>query len=153
MLQTSVLAFYAHNLIDKKDLDRIRKIFEEIDDNGDGMLSLKEIQDVMHKSGKKNNEIEHIFSLLNYQKNDMISYEEFIQAMMNRDQLQIKENIKKCFNAIDIDNNGCISIMELKKISYLNQTVVEEIKFKELFYHYSNGKHFVRLTSSLIQTS
>ena len=151
MLQNSILDFYAHNLIEKKDLERIQKTFEEFDENGDGLLSYQEIEAVMIRMGKKE-DTKKVFQTLDYHHSNDISYEEFIKSVMNRKRLEVEENIRKCFDAIDTDKNHHISILELKKVSYINNDPTKEKQFKETFYQYSGGKHYVRLISSILKT-
>ena len=145
-MQNAVLKFYAHNLIEKEDLHKIRKMFEDIDENGDGLLSYDEIQSVMKSMGKEQ-DTKELFEVLDYQKTKNISYEEFIKALMDRKQLKVNKNIKKCFDAIDLDKNGRLSINELRKISAVHEQSGGEKDFKENFYKYSNGKHYVSLIS------
>jgi Ca2+-binding EF-hand superfamily protein len=146
MLQNSVLKFYAHNLIEKEDLKKIRRMFEDIDENGDGLLSYEEIQSIMKSMGKEETTKE-VFDILDYQKTKNISYQEFIKTLMDREQLKVEKNIKRCFDAIDTDKNGRLSINELRKISAVHSQTGGEKQFKEHFYKYSNGKHYVSLIS------
>lgn len=53
LLQNSILKFYAHNIIELKELSKIKTIFEQIDENGDGTLSKREVEDVMTKMGQE----------------------------------------------------------------------------------------------------
>jgi Ca2+-binding EF-hand superfamily protein len=145
-LQNSVLNFYAHNLIEKNDLNKIRKMFEDIDDNGDGLLSYEEIQSIMKKLGKEE-DTKEVFHFLDYQKTKNVSYNEFIKVLINRKQLKVDKNIKKCFDAIDTDKNGRLLINELRKISAVHGQTGGEKTFKDTFYKYSNRKHYVRLIS------
>ena len=121
-------------------------MFEEIDNNGDGLLSFDEIESVMKNMGKEK-ETKAIFQVLAYQKSNVISYEEFIKALLNRKQLEVEKNIKRCFDAIDTDKNGRLSINELRKISAVHAHSGGEEEFKNIFYSYSNGKHYVSLIS------
>ena len=146
MLQEAILKFYAHNLIEKDDLNKIRKLFEEIDTNGDGLLSQNEVASVMKSMGREKDSLK-IFEILDYEKTKSVSYEEFIKALLDRKQLEVEKNVKRCFDALDEDKNGRLSINELRKISSVNSQAGGENKFKEIFYKYSNGKHYVRLTS------
>ena len=146
LLQDSILKFYSFNLIEKEDLKKIRTMFEEIDSNGDGLLSLDEINSVMKRMGKEKYS-EDVFKTMDYNHSNTISYEEFIKSLMDRKQLEIDKNIKKCFNAIDLDKNGRLSLNEVRKISAVHGQSGNEAQFKEIFYKYSSGKHYVRLIS------
>ena len=146
MLQDSILKFYSFNLIEKNDLDKIRRMFEQIDSNGDGLLSLEEINSVMKSMGKEKYS-QDVFKTMDYNKTNTISYDEFIKSLMDRKQLEVDKNIKKCFNAIDLDKNGRLSINELRKISAVHAQSGNENEFKDIFYKYSSGKHYVRLIS------
>ena len=109
-LQDAVLKFYAHNLVDVEELDQIKDHFLEIDKNGDGFLTLEDVKEVM-KGNQHKEAAEKIFKLMDYEKNNVISYEEFIKAVIDRERLKNEENIKKCFDAIDRKNDGKLSCL------------------------------------------
>ena len=47
VLQRAILNFYAHNLIPKEEEKRLRQVFEEVDEDGDGMLSFAEVKNTL----------------------------------------------------------------------------------------------------------
>ena len=124
--------------------------FEEIDEDGDGLISFKEIKKAMTKL-KRGKETREYFEIMDYQNTKEISYEEFIKSTINRKQLENEENIIKCFHALDSDNNGHISIKEFKDISYFLNDPSKDKQIQATFKTYSSGKHYVRLISYLIK--
>lgn len=144
LLQNALLDFYAFNLIEKVEMEKIRDLFEEFDENGDGLLCYKEISEIMKRANKEK-QTKKLFKLLDYHHTNDISYEEFIKAFLNKKKLLLKENLKRCFNAIDEDKNGRIDLEEFKKISFLNQDPSKTKEFKNTFYKYSQGKHYVNI--------
>jgi calcium-binding protein CML len=143
VLQSSLLKFYSMNLVDKQELKRIRKMFEEIDENGDGILSYREVKDALQKNGSDISS-KHIFTILDSYRTNSVSYEEFIKAVIDRKKLEQKENIKKCFDAIDTDKNGRLSVNEIRDMAKITVDHMKDKEFRESFYKYSGGKHYVR---------
>jgi calcium-dependent protein kinase len=146
LLQDSVLKFYAHNLVEVEEIKKIKKFFIEIDSNGDGMLTKEEVENVMTDLGRKE-DAQKIFEMMDYEKNNIISYEEFIKALIDRKQLKSEANIKRCFEAIDTKQNGKLSLGEVLDVIFTSNNKQELKEFKETFYKYSNQKEYVRLIS------
>jgi calcium-binding protein CML len=144
VLQNSLIKFYSINLVDKKELKRIRKMFEKIDENGDGILSYREVKDSLEK---KDLDIcsKQVFKILDSYKTNCVSYEEFIKAVIDRKKLEQKKNIKKCFDAIDTDRNGRLSVKEIRDMAKIMTDHKKNKEFRESFFKYSEDKHYVRL--------
>ena len=152
LLQNAILEFYAHNLIEKEDLNQIKVLFESFDKNGDGLLSFEEIESVMESQGRKEDSKE-IFKILDYENTKSISYKEFIKSLIDRKRLQNEDNIKRCFEAIDVEKDGKILIDEIRKISFITTDSKDNAQFKLDFYRYSQGKHYVNFISFLMKIS
>jgi Ca2+-binding EF-hand superfamily protein len=119
-------------------------VFEEIDKNGDGLLEVKEIEEIMKKLNKED-KTKKVFAIMDYEKDGSVSYEEFIKTMIDRKTLRIKENIKKCFDAIDVDGSGKLSLEEVRRVSHVKVDSKENQNFTKMFNKYSNGKNLVKL--------
>ena len=152
LMQNAILKFYAHNLIEKEDLIQIKLMFEAIDVNGDGLLSFEEIEGVMESQGKKE-DAKLIFEILDYENTQSISYEEFIKSLIDRKRLENVNNIRRCFDAIDVEKNERLDINEIRQISCITTDSKDNAQFKLDFYRYSSGKHYVSLTSYLMKIS
>lgn len=146
LLQDAVLKFYAHNLVEVKELKKIKKYFTEIDKNGDGMLTIEEIEDVMNELGRRE-EAKKMFEMMDYKKNNIISYEEFIKALIDRKEMKSEENIKRCFDAIDLKQDGKLSLEEVLKVVFTSQHMEDVEEFTKTFKVYSKGKSYVSVTS------
>ena len=146
LLQDAVLKFYAHNLIEVEELKKIKAYFMEIDKNGDGMLTIEEIEEIMTDIGRKD-EAKNVFEMMDYKKNNVISYEEFIKALIDRKEMKSKENIKRCFEAIDLKQDGKLSMEEVLKIVFTSKNSSEIKEFKQSFKIHSKGKSYVSVIS------
>ena len=129
-------------MVQKDELKKIKKLFENIDENGDGILSYKEVKTALKKSNR-NIDSKHLFTILDSYKTNSVSYEEFIKAMIDREKLSTKENIKKCFEAIDTEKNGRLSVNEVREMAKISSDHIRDKEFRKNFYKYSDGKHYV----------
>lgn len=146
-LQDAVLKFYAYNLVETQEMEKIKDYFLEIDKDGDGMITKKEIENVMAGEGRTE-EAKAIFELMNHgKKADFISYQDFIKAIIDRQNLKSEQNIKKCFNAIDIKKDGKLTIKEVANVIFTTKDGKDIKDFHETFMKYSKGKDHVGLTS------
>lgn len=180
ILQRAILNFYAHNLISEAEEKRLRVVFEEVDENGDGMIDKEELKKILAgdpkiNKGKKNKSktsidsgretpkllkaekkeyaknlrrSKRIFKIMDSENTKMISYKEFIRAMFNKKQMGDPENIKKCFEALDRNDNFLISLDEIKEVTDFQEPNIEEQEeeVKKIFLGYSKGKNSVRIT-------
>ena len=64
----------------------------------------------------RQDEIEEIFRSVDKNGNGEIDFSEFCQASLDSQCLLEKENLRKAFDAIDLDGNGGINREELNKV-------------------------------------
>ena len=90
----------------------LRKIFTEIDDNHDGVIS----KDEFEKFFKKNNKFRKFenFYDFDFSKRKNINYSDFLIATVDFKKLIDVSNIHDVFDEIDTDKNGYLSMEELK---------------------------------------
>ena len=84
-----------------------------IDKNGDGYLSLEEIQSAVDKVDLKVDCIE-LLKQCDTDENGYVNYSEFLAATVNRTEAYTKENLKNTFRRFDKNNDGVISLEELR---------------------------------------
>lgn len=110
------------------------KLFEFIDRNQDGYITVKELQEF--KAVKSEIDIKNILSSIDLDKNGAINYSEFIAATMNELITKDAKRIHSAFKYFDKDNNGLIDYHDLKSILEsesnipVDDSVIEDV-FKE----------------------
>lgn len=94
----------------KEETANLKEIFRQLDVNGDGKLSKKEMQDGFHKfQGDVDNEaelVECMFNEFDADKSGFLEYTEFVAATIDKSR-QLEETIlKSTFDSLDVDKSG-----------------------------------------------
>jgi Ca2+-binding EF-hand superfamily protein len=144
-LEKAILEYYSHHLISKEEMLIIRSKFEELDINCDGRISYKELKKLFD-SHKISGSLKKTFKILDTDGNRYITYDEFVLALVDRDNLKIEGNIKKCFKALDISNKKKLSLGELESQIGTETFCGDPKDFRLSFYASSLGKNYVNLT-------
>ena len=92
--------------------------FKKLDKNNDGVLSKDELLEGLRNIDQNINDsdVERILSEIDNNKNNTLDYTEFVVAATNRNEILSNDKIKNCFQIIDSDRSGKISIQELKNL-------------------------------------
>jgi calcium-dependent protein kinase len=101
-----------------KELKELTTAFNEIDREGLGFLSFKDITEAIKKSGimMPKNEISEVFKKLDLANDGIIHYSEFLAATVNA-RVNVDEQMKRTlFNFFDIDRSGSITFENLKVV-------------------------------------
>lgn len=116
--QHAVLGFIIHNLAKQEDIAELRKVFLELDENGDGRLSKQELLAGLSKIMPLNEAEYEVGNLINSSENEdgYIEYQDFLKASYNKEKLLNINNLKLAFDMFDKDGNGLISVGELKSM-------------------------------------
>lgn len=112
-------SYLATSVISKEEKQRLRKIFKDLDINGDGTLSLFELQEGYCKhmgNILQPGEIELLFEKADTNKDGSLSWEEFLVISVKRDGIVSQENLKKAFAVFDKDGSGKIDATEMQEI-------------------------------------
>lgn len=104
---------YIATQISSKDIDHLKRVFEWIDKNGDGNITLKELKDGL-KDVKNKDELMSIMEGADTDGSGTINYTEFIAATMEQNLYLKEENLRTAFQMFDKDGSGKISIEEMK---------------------------------------
>jgi len=104
---------------DEGDISNLRKIFEEMDVNKSGTLSINEIKNGIDKMEKDKNiddeEKENIIKTIDTDKSSKIEYNEFLAACLEQKVYLREENLLNAFMMLDFDGSGKISKSEIKR--------------------------------------
>ena len=113
-----VLGFIASRVSDE-DINHLRKMFEEMDTNKSGTLSINEIKEGIDKMAKEkemsDEEKELIIKSIDTDKSSQIEYNEFLAACLEQKVYLREENLLSAFQMLDFDGSGKISKSEIKK--------------------------------------
>ena len=127
-----VLTYMAARL-KEKEINDLKEMFLEIDENKDGTISIDEIKKCLIEINNKNQlcisdkEIEDIFKSIDTDNSKRIDYTEFISAMLDESSFCEEERLMEIFRMLDKDGSGKISKNEIKNA--LNK---EKIREKDL---------------------
>lgn len=101
----------------KKDLLKLKSIFNELDQDHTGMITAKDIKKALRKIGQKGSakEIQKIMNNVDSLGDGKIHYSEFLAATINVKDLLTDEHIVTLFDYFDTDNTGYISRENLKE--------------------------------------
>jgi len=98
-----------------KDMGRLFEIFQAIDKDSSGNLSLKEFAAGLQRLGVQEDPAA-LFSILDVDQNGYISYTEFLAAtLMGKDSESLsRQMLREAFRLFDLDGDGSISEQELR---------------------------------------
>lgn len=85
-LQQATIAYIVHNLNSSKEIDELKKVFQAMDLNNDGMLNYSEIKKAYEKYFGVVSEvrINKIIEEMDNNSDGIISYEEFLRVGLNQ---------------------------------------------------------------------
>ena len=118
-LKDAIRTFITSQCLTVNDTKELKKLFLEIDTNGDGKLSKEELlRYYVNLMGPDHSEEEaqKIMNEVDTDKNGFIDYSEFIKAAVNETLMTNAMYLKNAFEKFDEDSNGKISADELKKL-------------------------------------
>ena len=122
-------------------LEEYQEVFDSYDVDGNGVIEKKEMETILQRLGQpaRSEQIELLFKKLNTNNDSVLSFDEFIDFMREYHLSKNKTNtneVVEAFQVFDKNNNGVLSIRELKHIltnlgNKFSEEEVEEI-FKEV---------------------
>jgi serine/threonine protein kinase len=134
-LQQATLGFIVHHLSNDSEVDRLRKIFQIIDTNGDGQLTKEELYEgIKNQFGQEiaDLEINKIMIALDNDNSGIIEFQEFLRACIDKSKIFTEDNLKQAFQLFDIDRSGKITFDEIKAVLGKNLKEVDDDVWKEM---------------------
>ncbi|CDW81372.1 protein kinase domain containing protein [Stylonychia lemnae] len=117
--QVGVLSFLVSMKTSSEELEELKQLFLQLDTSKDGTLSIEEIQQGINqlkgKLGNSRIDYKDMMASMDQDGNGVVDYTEFITAAIDKVAILNKKNLISAFQSIDLDNNGSITIDELKQ--------------------------------------
>jgi len=114
-LKKAALTVVAANLPDDR-IGHMRSMFRSLDKNLSGTVCLAELREVLEQQGITiPSDLHKIFELSDSDGSGVLDYTEFLAATMDRKYYNQEEAVWQAFQKFDIDNNGSISLDELRE--------------------------------------
>ena len=116
---TAVVTFITNYMMSDDELKSLKKLFFELDEKGKGVITKEDLFRGMdecfdHKITKE--EVDKIFSKIDYDNNGTISFDEFLKAAIDKKKLLTDEKLKAAFALFDMNGDGDIEAKELQEI-------------------------------------
>ena len=129
-LSTAVVTFITNYLMNDDELKSLKKLFFELDEKGKGVITKEDLFRGMdecfdHKITKE--EVEQIFSNIDYDNNGTISFDEFLKAAIDKKKILTEEKLKAAFALFDMNGDGDIEAKELQEVMGENNDIQGDI--------------------------
>ena len=118
-LSDVVVTFITNYLMNDDELKLLKKLFFELDVKGVGVITKDELFTGMDECFDKKitrEEVDKIFSNIDYDNNGTISFDEFVKAAIDKNKLLTDEKLKAAFSLFDRNGDGDIEAKELKEV-------------------------------------
>ncbi|KAF5736141.1 calcium-binding protein CML20 [Tripterygium wilfordii] len=109
-----------HHGLSQQKRQEIREAFELFDTDGSGTIDAKELNVAMRALGFEMTEeqINQMIADVDKDGSGSIDFDEFVHMMTAKiGERDTKEELMKAFHIIDLDNNGKISIQDIKRVA------------------------------------
>ena len=129
-LKKAVLTYIASRLNDNE-VKILKEIFENLDINKDGTLTLDEMKKGLEKLKDKNVDIDvkSIFKGIDTDSSGRIDYTEFLASSINQKEFLRQERLNEAFKMLDKKGTGKISKEEIKKALKLDNVNEKTIEY------------------------
>eukprot|EP00930_Biecheleria_cincta_P033650 TRINITY_DN23310_c0_g1_i1.p1 TRINITY_DN23310_c0_g1~~TRINITY_DN23310_c0_g1_i1.p1 ORF type:complete len:547 (-),score=103.68 TRINITY_DN23310_c0_g1_i1:50-1690(-) len=112
----------------------LRQSFVAMDTQGIGMLPVSEvIRVVMEMSGMPAAALEKISSQIDVSQSGVLSYTEFLAAIMDQNFVDDENLCRHAFQAFDLDNDGTISLSDLREVMKVSDSNQEQEPVSPIF--------------------
>ncbi|CAG9311545.1 unnamed protein product [Blepharisma stoltei] len=109
---------YIASKLSEKDLQSLREMFNSLDSDGDGSITIEELHSALSSSGRSFDisAIATLCEMLDSNNNGKIDYTEWIAACMQNQKYLNTGLLKSAFQHFDVDGNGKITKEELRNV-------------------------------------
>ena len=129
-LQQCTMSMMVQQMVSKDEEARLKKIFTQLDDDGNGFLEYNELLTGLTRIyGKEyaEKEVKRIFDLVDQDHSGQIDFSEYMQASVNKENLLKPEKLKASFDFYDKDGSGNISLDEFKEVLGVGKNINPDV--------------------------
>jgi|Transcript_49328 calcium-dependent protein kinase len=126
-LKRVALQIIARQITDES-IQRLRDIFQDIDVDSSGCLTLDEMKEALKKldiNEASQQEMAHILACVDQDQSGTIEWTEFLAATLTKEQYLKEETLKGAFYVLDVDEDGVLSSTDLVSLMGLKADRVE----------------------------
>ena len=119
IIQETALAYLVHNFPQMIEVVNACKLFNQIDINGDGKVTEKELYKGLAtkiKSEALAKDVSKIYKNLDMDNNGFIEYEEFVRAAVSKEKFTSDNILRFAFRYFDKDGSGEITFDEIEDV-------------------------------------
>lgn len=155
--QQATIAYIVHFLFPSNEIEELKKVFKMIDKNGDGRLQYDELIkgfEMVYGKETTPTELKLLIGEIDGDADGYISYEEFLRVAINKNKLLDEKNLKLAFDYFDVNNDGKLSLEEIKSVLGTNQNDYVSFLIKAIDKdgnEYIDFEEFKSLMKSLIE--
>lgn len=134
---------------DTREVDHLREVFQALDTDHTGALSIEELQEGFRKSGIRisKEEVEEIITKANNSQQGKINFTEFCIAAMDYKSILNKEKLITAFSYFDIDKTGKITISDIEDaLLRSGKRVINKDELKQLIVDATKGQESSKIT-------
>jgi len=108
----------ASGALSEEQLAGYQDAFALVDKDGDGHISLQELDDVLRSLGQNLTELEikHMLDSIDVNHDGTIEFEEFVALMIRHDSGNPDDGLFEVFEMFNKDGNGAVRISDLSKV-------------------------------------
>ena len=126
----AVVTFITNYMMNDDELKLLKKLFFELDVKGKGVITKEDLfrgmdESFDHKITKE--EVDLIFSKIDYDNNGTISFDEFLKAAIDKQKLLTEEKLKAAFALFDMNGDGDIEAKELQEVMGENNDIEDNV--------------------------
>ena len=126
----AVVTFITNYMMNDDELKLLKKLFFELDIKGKGVITKEDLfrgmnENFDHKITKE--EVDLIFSKIDYDNNGTISFDEFLKAAIDKQKLLTEEKLKAAFALFDMNGDGDIEAKELQEVMGSNNDIEDNV--------------------------